>query len=337
MSNSLLPQNEAQLLLGEANTEHPALVPILSALWGRGKINYSGDSLAQSLLSWPVIQNRILSFQTSALRNWPVMTENDVALIETEDEEILFRASGQSAATLIAVTHLPVSELADHFVTPERWFQISQSAMKWLDRRSPNEELNFLQSKRKPALFLDRDGVIIRHIDFISEISQVELLSGITELVKAANLKGYLVVVVTNQSGLGREILTSVQYDSVTTQMLRLMAQQEAFVDRVLHSPYFDQSKSPFALTQKGLRKPRAGMILKAKAEMNIDLSRSIMVGDRATDLMAATMAGLGNAYLYHSSDVTAQLKLWREWPHRQRAVWGEKVSPLLDLHQVIL
>ncbi|WP_413577492.1 D-glycero-alpha-D-manno-heptose-1,7-bisphosphate 7-phosphatase [Bdellovibrio sp. HCB290] len=152
-----------------------------------------------------------------------------------------------------------------------------------------------------PCLFLDRDDVVVRNVPYNKDPDQVELIPEIVELIKKAHDTGYWVALVTNQSGIGRGRITWGEYKSVHQQMLKLLAQQGAWIDECVWSSFIENESVPEGRMFAGLRKPRAGMFQLVKEKLKIDMGNSIMVGDSATDLLAAYSAGVGKCYLFKS------------------------------------
>lgn len=183
----------------------------------------------------------------------------------------------------------------------------------------------------KKALFLDRDGVIIRDAGYAKDASVVTLIPGCAELIKRANAKGWKVIVVTNQSGLGRKWISLEQYQSVSRRMVELLTAKHAKLDQIYFAPFFEpenpgleelQSPSFQSLSvpekgkwDKSWRKPNPGMILQGAHEYQIDLAHSILIGDRATDQAAGNSAGLLSTYLIKSDvfeEEQNELSVWR-------------------------
>jgi len=137
-----------------------------------------------------------------------------------------------------------------------------------------------------PALFLDRDGVLVEDKHYLCEPEDVELCVGIKKLLEQAKSKQWPVVIVTNQSGIARGLYDWNVYESVTQHLLRLLGPE------ILVSAIYANGHGPNA-PLNSWRKPSPGMFLAAQKDLNIDLSRSILVGDRLTDLQAGASAGL--------------------------------------------
>ncbi len=149
----------------------------------------------------------------------------------------------------------------------------------------------FLQPR--PALFLDRDGVIIEEKEYISRPSDVKLLPDIVPWIHAARDLGMAVVVVTNQAGIARGYLGWPEYIQVENRVAEALAQQGERVDAVFACPFHEQGLAPYNVPNHPWRKPNPGMLLEAARLLNLDLRESILAGDKASDQRAARSAGL--------------------------------------------
>jgi len=147
--------------------------------------------------------------------------------------------------------------------------------------------------RSRPALFLDRDGVINEDVGYLSHAEEVRLVAGAGEAIMAANRLGIPVVVVTNQGGIGLGHFGWAEFAAVQDRLLDLLAAKGAHVDGVFASPFHPRATGPFAHPDHPSRKPNPGMLLAAADWLAIDLARSWIVGDHARDLEAAKRAGL--------------------------------------------
>lgn len=145
-----------------------------------------------------------------------------------------------------------------------------------------------------PAIFLDRDGVINRDRQFVYRIEDFQFIEGVVDAVREMANRGFKVVVVTNQSGIGRGYYTQQDFDVLNEWMLATLRRQGVSVSGVYHCPH-----SPDAACE--CRKPKPGMILQAARELNLCLKDSWMVGDKPSDIAAAHSAGISNTVLVRS------------------------------------
>ncbi len=167
----------------------------------------------------------------------------------------------------------------------------------------------------RPALFLDRDGTLIELIDYISDPADVALIPDILADVRQANEDDHAVVVVTNQSGIGRGYYGWAAFEAVQARLDELLAAAGVAVDATYACPHpppdaGGPARSPY-------RKPAPGMLLRAAEDLQLDLGRSRIIGDSASDLAAGKAAGLPNGILvkdgYGKRDADVALALAEE------------------------
>lgn len=137
------------------------------------------------------------------------------------------------------------------------------------------------------AIFLDRDGTIMTDTHYPSAPDQVVLLPGAAEAIAKVNAARIPVVIVTNQSGIGRGLLSEAQYEAVHGRLVQLLREAGAAIDGSYHCPH-----SPDANAPCDCRKPGIGMHKRAAQDLSIDLSASVYVGDRYRDVEPAQMTG---------------------------------------------
>jgi D-glycero-D-manno-heptose 1,7-bisphosphate phosphatase len=145
---------------------------------------------------------------------------------------------------------------------------------------------------RAPALFLDRDGVINVDRGYAHRVDHIEFLPGIFELARFAVQVAWPIVVVTNQAGIGRGLYCEADYQAVNEWMCCRFRSEQAPITRVYHCPFHPEGIGEYRLDHPW-RKPRPGMILQAAVDLSLDLSRSILIGDRLSDIEAAAAAGV--------------------------------------------
>jgi D-glycero-D-manno-heptose 1,7-bisphosphate phosphatase len=144
----------------------------------------------------------------------------------------------------------------------------------------------------KPAVFLDRDGTINEQMGYINHLSRFVLLPGVPEAIRMFNQRGIPAVVVTNQSGLARGYFPVALLEVVHAEMQRLLAAQGAYLDGIYVCPHHPEAKVAQYRQACRCRKPQAGLLEQAAADLHLDLSRSFMVGDRWSDLECGCRAG---------------------------------------------
>jgi D-glycero-D-manno-heptose 1,7-bisphosphate phosphatase len=148
------------------------------------------------------------------------------------------------------------------------------------------------------ALFLDRDGVINHEIGYLHLAEDVRLVAGIFPLCRMAQSAGYKLVVVTNQSGIGRGYYTTAQFDALMDFIRAEFLREGITLDAVYHCPYHPEHGVGEFKRESVDRKPSPGMILRAQRDLDLDLSQSILIGDRCSDIAAANASGLRQAFL---------------------------------------
>ncbi len=151
----------------------------------------------------------------------------------------------------------------------------------------------------KPAAFMDRDGVINIDYGHVGDASKLEYVHGALESIAYLNRLGFLVFVVTNQAGIAKGRYTLSDYETVMAKIFSDLKFHSGRIDDVRFCPYHENAVfEKYRRKNHPWRKPNAGMILDLIACWDIDLSRSFLVGDRDTDILAAGLAGL-NGYLF--------------------------------------
>lgn len=153
-----------------------------------------------------------------------------------------------------------------------------------------------MNATRRPAAFLDRDGTIIRDTVYIRDPKDVELLPGAAEAIKRLNEASVAVVVVTNQSGIGRGLLSPDEYEAVRARIDATLAPYGARIDATYMCPHH-----PDAPGGCDCRKPGLGMYRRAIADYGLEARRSLFVGDRWRDVAPSTSLG-GFAILLDTS-----------------------------------
>lgn len=153
----------------------------------------------------------------------------------------------------------------------------------------------------RPAIFLDRDGVIIENIpNYVRRLEDVQIFEqAVAALAKIAS-SPFAIVVVTNQSAVGRGILSIEQAHSINTHLVEAIVQAGGRIDGVYMCPHAPED-------QCNCRKPMPGMLLQAAQELSIDLAHSIMIGDAYSDLLAGQAAGITKIVLVRTGRGTVQ------------------------------
>jgi histidinol-phosphate phosphatase family protein len=143
----------------------------------------------------------------------------------------------------------------------------------------------------RPAIFLDRDGTIIEHVHYLSDPAMVRLLPGAAEALTRFRRAGFARVLVTNQSAIGRGMFTAERLDEIHTEMNRQLAARGATIDAVYYCPDVPIGDDR-TVVENSDRKPGPGMLLRAAADLKLDLGASWMIGDLVSDVLAGKNAG---------------------------------------------
>lgn len=135
----------------------------------------------------------------------------------------------------------------------------------------------------RPAVFFDRDGTLMEEVNYCADPARVKVYAGVTEALRTLKSAGFLNVIVTNQSGIARGLITEAQYHAVHEELLRQIGEDS------IDGSYFC-ADAPDAPSSR--RKPAPGMLLEAAAQLGIDLGASYIVGDKASDIECGRRAG---------------------------------------------
>lgn len=147
--------------------------------------------------------------------------------------------------------------------------------------------------KQKPAIFLDRDGVLTEEKSYVCGLDELSIFPYIKECIRQIKEKGYYAIVITNQSGVARGL-----FSEKTLQEMNAYLIQEINVDAVYYCPHHINGKVEKYRKKCTCRKPEIGMIKKAQEDFQINMKKSYLVGDRASDILAGKRAGINTILL---------------------------------------
>ena len=185
--------------------------------------------------------------------------------------------------------------------TPDRFYEVEE------DIKSGKVKARNLKNKQK-AVFLDRDGTINKYVGFLTKPEQFELISGVAEAIKEINKSGYLAIVVTNQPVIARGDCTWDELQEIHNKMETELGKEGAFVDAIYICPHHKdkgfEGERPEYKFDCDCRKPKPGLLLQASTDYNIDLSRSMMIGDSKNDVMAGECAGCKTSVLIDNESI---------------------------------
>jgi len=156
------------------------------------------------------------------------------------------------------------------------------------------------------ALFLDRDGVINHEVGYLHRSEEVRFVEGIFPLCRLARSLGYKLVVVTNQSGIARGFYSTEHFEQLMAWFRVRFECEQAPLDAVYHCPFHPEHGVGEFRREHEDRKPGPGMLLRAARDLDLDLNRSVLIGDRCSDVAAANAAGVRRAFLLAGTETTA-------------------------------
>lgn len=151
---------------------------------------------------------------------------------------------------------------------------------------------------KNKALFLDRDGVINVEKNYVHRIEDFEFVEGIFDVTRFFYEHGYLLIIVTNQAGIGRGYYTERDFHELTEWMTKQFEINGVKITKVYYCPYHPEHGIGEYKKDSFNRKPNPGMILDAQRHYNIDLGRSFLIGDKESDILAGRSAGVGTTIL---------------------------------------
>jgi D-glycero-D-manno-heptose 1,7-bisphosphate phosphatase len=144
---------------------------------------------------------------------------------------------------------------------------------------------------KRPAIFLDRDGTIIRHVDLLHKLSDVRLLPGAAKAIQAMNRKGFFTVIISNQPAIARGVASMARINEINDLVIHRLKKKGARVDALYFCPHHPEGVVKEYSVACDCRKPSPGMILAAAEHHNLHLKKSFMIGDSSHDVQAANRA----------------------------------------------
>ena len=151
------------------------------------------------------------------------------------------------------------------------------------------------------ALFLDRDGVINEDREYVHKREDFVFREGIFDVCRYFQEKGFLIFVITNQSGIGRGYFTEKDFQKLNRWMLEEFSKKGIEIQKVYYCPYHPEFGVGHYKKKSEDRKPKPGMVLKAQKEFNLNLSQSVLIGDKPEDIQCGKTAGVGTNILVKS------------------------------------
>lgn len=199
------------------------------------------------------------------------------------------------------------SEYIKDMGTPDRYNSVCDDVMSGKVTR-----LN--RKNSRPAIFLDRDGVITKEVNLLYRPEQLELVEGAAEAVRYINHKGYLAIVVTNQPVIARNLCSIEELEYIHAKLETMLGREHAYLNAIYYCPHHPDAGYPEERKEYkikcGCRKPASGMLLQAAGDWNIDMANSYMIGDRESDVQAGINARCKASYLIETNKKNALLDI---------------------------
>jgi D-glycero-D-manno-heptose 1,7-bisphosphate phosphatase len=162
---------------------------------------------------------------------------------------------------------------------------------------------------KNKALFLDRDGVINIDNGYVYKKNEYEFIDGVFKFVKTFYDIGYKIIIVTNQSGIGRGYFTEADFEDIMKFVKETFSKNNIKIDKVYHCPHHPKEGIGLYKKNCNFRKPNPGMILDAIDRFNIDASNSILVGDSLSDINAGISSKIGKNFLLNFTNSNVKKK----------------------------
>ena len=159
------------------------------------------------------------------------------------------------------------------------------------------------------AVFLDRDGVINQDTSYVHKISDFHFLPGVFQACRDINRAGFVIIIVTNQAGIGRGLYTEEDFSVLCEWMLDCFKSENIEITNIYHCPHHPVHGLGDYKVECDCRKPNPGMLKRAIRDHNIDPKRSYLIGDKLSDIQAGMLAELNHCYLVKSSQPSKSQK----------------------------
>lgn len=182
-----------------------------------------------------------------------------------------------------------------------------------------------------PAIFLDRDGVIIENVDtYVRSWADVTFLPGAVKALSLLRDTEYKIIIVTNQAAVGKGFISLAQAQEINQRLMETISQSGGRIDRVFMCPHAPPQGCD-------CRKPRPGLIMQAASELSIDLSRSFMIGDALSDIQAGQNAGIPCRILVRTGRGEKQLLLPEAQSLKPLLIYNRLEDAVRDLYAGLL
>lgn len=159
--------------------------------------------------------------------------------------------------------------------------------------RNTASHLSHPEPPKRRAAFLDRDGTVLKSVAYyLTRPSEVELEPGAAQALRLLRQNGFLIIIVTNQAGVAKGLLSEETLAEIHRTMRQKLAQEGAHVDAIYYCPHHPEGLIKRYSGECDCRKPKPGLLLRAARELNIDLKHSVLIGDAERDILAGKAAG---------------------------------------------
>jgi D,D-heptose 1,7-bisphosphate phosphatase len=198
---------------------------------------------------------------------------------------------------------------------------------------SPKPQSTAGNPKLSAAIFVDRDGTLNEDIGYVSTPGELVLYPWAAEAVRLINKSGFLTIVITNQAGIARGMYTEQTLDAIHSRMIEQLARKGARIDGVYYCPHHPEIGAGRYRKACECRKPQTGMLDKAARDHHINLTRSFVIGDKASDIKLAENAGARAALVLtgYGQQTLAHLDRWPCAPEIVAENLLEAVKRILD------
>jgi len=190
---------------------------------------------------------------------------------------------------------------------------------------------------KKRALFIDRDGIINHMIlqkegifDSPQNIQQIKLVSGIIEVIDWLNKENIPIIEITNQPGFALGKIDLEILENIEKEIHGLLNRQKVYIDKIYRCFHHPESKIEKYKIDCKCRKPRSGLLLQAAKEMELDLKRSVILGDNATDMEAGKKVGCKTILFSHTNDLPHKIAINKSYNPEFRVYSHSEVIPIL-------
>ena len=152
------------------------------------------------------------------------------------------------------------------------------------------------------TIFLDRDGVINYEVNYLHKISDFKFINGTFDACQSFLKLGYKIIIITNQAGIGKGLYSNDDFQKLTKHMKDLFLRHDCHIDAVYHCPFHPTEGVGIYLNDSYDRKPNPGMLLKAQKDFNLDMNKSIFIGDKISDIVAGNNALVKTNILFNKN-----------------------------------